>query len=545
MARLATIAPRLLRLPLFPSPKPLFHSISPLLSSFSRFSSSSSSSFPSLSHPIRPFDSHIHETSDFESDSDEPISSSSDSDLPAFLRLLSHAKSLSSCQKEALASLRRSFSVEPTKDLVCRALWELRWDWESSLLAFRWGEDCILECPRAWHLMIWMLGKQGRFDLAWFLVKRMYKESVLTQRAIVIMIERYAAANEACKAIKTFRAMEKFKINADLTAFHALLHVLCKNKNVEEAEELLLINRKFFPLTAEGFNIVLNGWCNVMTDVIEAKRVWREMSSYCITPDATSYAHMIRCFSKGGNLFDSLRLYDEMKKRGWIPGLAVFNSLVYVLTKENCLKDAQNVFARILDAGLQPDAETYNCMIHPLCEGNKLEEARRVMQDMRMKSIKPTLETFHAFLKVEDIDETLNLLRTMRDVGCGPNRYTFLLLFDKYFGLSESENALRMWGEMRRYYIDPDSAHYLALVQGLVKHEWTAKALEFYNVMKDKGFPPDPKLEKLFKSFIAENKDHWGRISKEYSISQRGKRDIGRGVDAYLSSKKLKAICIP
>ena len=101
--------------------------------------------------------------------------------------------------------------------------------------------------------------------------------------------------------------MEKFKVESDQSVFYSLLRALCKSKNIEDAEELLLLRKKFFPLTAEGFNIILDGWCNVITDVAEAKRVWREMSNHCITPDGMSYTLMISCFSKVGNLFDTLK----------------------------------------------------------------------------------------------------------------------------------------------------------------------------------------------------------------------------------------------
>jgi pentatricopeptide repeat protein len=40
------------------------------------------------------------------------------------------------------------------------------------------------------------------------------------------------------------------------------------------------------------------------------------MLNYCIIPDGTSYSYIIRFVVKEGNLFDYLRLYDEMKKRG-------------------------------------------------------------------------------------------------------------------------------------------------------------------------------------------------------------------------------------
>lgn len=340
---------------------------------------------------------------------------------------------------------------------------------------------------------------------------------------MVIMMERYAAANEAGKAIKTFHAMETFRINADLTVYYALLHALCKNKNVEEAEEFLLLNRKFYPPTADNFNVVLDGWCNIIGDVVEAKRVWREMSSCCITPNGTSYSHMIRCFSKVGNLFDSLRLYDEMKKRGWVPDILVYNSLIYVLTKENCLKDANNIFERITEAGLQPNVETYNSMIYPLCEGHRLEEARGVLDEMMVKGFRPNIDTYHAFIKVEDVEGTFKLMEKMKIVGCGPNGYTFLLLFDRFFSLDESGSALRMWSEMKRYNVIPNAAHYTALVQGLASHGWIPKALEFHNEMISKGFPADPKFEKIFKNFMSKNKNHWFRGGKEYITLWHGR----------------------
>lgn len=325
------------------------------------------------------------------------------------------------------------------------------------------------------------------------------------------------------KALKTFDVMEKFKVQADQAVFYSLLRALCKSKNIEDAEELLLMRKKFFPLTAEGFNIILDGWCNIIIDVAEAKRVWKEMSSYCITPDGTSYTLMVSCFSKVGNLFDTLRVYDEMKKRGWTPGIGVYNSLVYVLTRENCMKDAKKIFSKIIDEGLQLNVETYNSMIIPLCESCKLDEARIMMGDMIMKGIVPTILTYHAFLKQEGVDETLQLLRKMKENGCGPNSDTFLMLIDKFIQANESGNALRVWNEMIRYDISPAYSHYMAVIQGLVKHGCIPRALEYYDEMKAKGFASDPILDREFKTFLLANRDHWRGAGKYNLIPQRSK----------------------
>ncbi|XP_037413254.1 pentatricopeptide repeat-containing protein At1g80880, mitochondrial-like [Triticum dicoccoides] len=467
-----------------------------------------------------------------------PPAPDDDGELTSFLRRISHASSVASSPKDALSLLLSSSSVpSPSPPSLVRALWELRRDPEAAALALRWGDECSATSgaegagslpAEAWHLAIWSAGRAGRFDLAWAAVRRMQRRGVLTRRAMVILMERYAAANEVKKAVKTFDVMERFKVEVDQTVFYSLLRALCRSKNIEDAEELLLSRRKFFPLTAEGFNIILDGWCNIFTDVAEVKRVWREMANCCITPDGTSYALMVCCFSKVGNLFDTLRVYDEMKKRGWTPGIGVYNQLIYVLTRENCMKDARNVLSKIVDEGLQPDVETYNSIIVPLCESCKLEEAREVMEDMTMKGIVPTILTYHAFLKQEGIDETLQLLKKMKEDGCGPNSDTFLMLIDKFIQLNESGNALRVWTEMRRYDIRPGYAHYMAVVQGLIKHGCIPRALEYYDEMKANGFASDPILDKEFKTFLLANRDHWRGAGKYNLIPQRIKHSTRR-----------------
>ncbi|RRT35467.1 hypothetical protein B296_00055940 [Ensete ventricosum] len=165
---------------LFSSPTVFSSSIYPLL----RPRISSLSSLSAATDPV---------TSDFDTDSDELSAPFDESDLHGFLQLLTHAKSLSSSRKEALAFLRASSGVALNRGLVCKALWELRGDCELAFLAFRWAEECVADCRSAWHLMIWAMGKQRRFDLAWYLVRKMSKTSVLTQRAMSLVFTAIVA----------------------------------------------------------------------------------------------------------------------------------------------------------------------------------------------------------------------------------------------------------------------------------------------------------------------------------------------------------------
>lgn len=308
----------------------------------------------------------------------------------------------------------------------------------------------------------------------------------------------------------------------DNEAFHAFLHALCKHGHIEEAEEFMLLNKKLFPLETESFNIILNGWCNISVDILEAKRVWREMSNYCITPDATSYSHMISCFSKTGNLFDSLRLYDGMKKRGWVPAMEVYNSLVYILTRENCLKEALKMIDEMKEGGLQPDSATFNSMLLPLCKARKLVHARLLLNTMVEENLRPTIETFHAFLEGTDYQGTLEFLIRMQSDSLGPNGDSFLIILEKFFKWEQPVNALKIWQEMKTFEVLPSCMHYRRMVEGLATCGWLVKAREFHKEMISNGFLEDPRLKKLLLEEVFDSSDK-GRQHVKVTKSGRSK----------------------
>ncbi|CAI9767250.1 unnamed protein product [Fraxinus pennsylvanica] len=415
--------------------------------------------------------------------------------LPEFLETVHKAKNFA-CANEAMSFLDNS-GVKPSKDLIFSAIWALKQEWKLAFLVFKWGEKwkCVVEETRC--LMIWLLGNHQKFSTAWTLIHDLYKASMDAQQAMFIMIDRYAAANNPSKAIETFKIFMKFKFSPDQRTFFSFLDILNKHRNIEEAEEFVFLNKKFFPLEIESFNIILNGWCNIANDIYEAKRVWREMSRCCIVPDGTSYTHMISCFSRAGNLFDSLRLYDEMKKKGWIPGVRVYNSLIYVLTRENCLNEALRIVDHMKESGMQPDSTTYDSMILPLCKSAKFQEARTILARMIQDDVNTTSETYHAFLEGANLEGTCKLFNLMRKAGLGPSRHTFLLMLSKFLKIGQPENALKIWSNMKQYDVVPDSEHYSVLVEGLVKCKMFVQATELYDEMISNRLVDDPKLKKL------------------------------------------------
>ncbi|KAL8139332.1 hypothetical protein V2J09_005353 [Rumex salicifolius] len=439
-------------------------------------------------------------------------------------------------KSEAIAFLDTS-GVIPSQSIVNLAILELRDCWELALLVFEWGEKWGCNNERTLGLIVWVLGTYEKFSVAWCLIRDAHRSSLSIKLPMLVMIERYAAKNSPQKAIKTFDMLENLRLSPDQNAFYTLLHALCENGNAAEAEELMLTYKKLFPLETESFNIILNAYCNLSVDILEAKRVWREMLKNCITPDSVTYTYMISCISKVKNLFDSLRLYDEMKKRGWTPGLEVYNSLIYVLTCENCLKEALKIMEKIKEEGLQPDVESYNSLICPLCEANRFDEARTILCSMMQENINPTGKTYYAFLQSDSFESILEVLNQIKRAGLGPDKKAFLFVFSNFFKLSRPESALKIWVQMRDYGVEPESEHYVTVVEGLIKCGCLAKAKELYTEMISKGFVDEPKLKRLLQE-PRRIKHH--QRDRPFKIVRRVKRDTAMNSKKHAAGKGRK-----
>ncbi|KAJ9568220.1 hypothetical protein OSB04_004186 [Centaurea solstitialis] len=429
--------------------------------------------------------------------------------------------------------------IKASRDLVISVIWALRDEWKLAFFVFKWGQKWRCDDEKAWSLIIWVLGNHKKFNNAWCLIRDLYRSSMDTHRPMFVLIDRYAAMNEPREAIRAFQIMEKFKLSPDQKAFYTLLYTLCKHGNVEEAEEFMFLNTKLFPLETEGFNVILGGWCDIFVDIFEAKRVWKEMDKRQVIPDETSYTHMISCFSKVNNLFDSLRLYDEMTKKGWKPNRKIYNSLVYILARENCHNEALGILRKMTEVNLRPDSTTYNLVIRPLCESGKLEDAKSMLSRMLEENVNPNTDTYHAFLEGMGVNfgESLELLERMAGSGIGPNKDTFLILVGKFLKLDEVENALKIWVKMKEYKVSPDLAHFVTMVEGLVKHGLIGKAKEVYGEMISIGIPEDPKLKKMLKELSEE--DERGKTKKRGMRNARyGDRGgWGRGAKKWVRGK--------
>ncbi|OVA03900.1 Pentatricopeptide repeat [Macleaya cordata] len=409
--------------------------------------------------------------------------------------------------------------VPASSELVVEVLSRVRNDWAAAFTFFLWAgkQPGYTHSVREYHSMISILGKMRKFDTAWALIDEMRGgktgPSLVTPQTLLIMIRKYCAVHDVGKAINTFYALKRFKFTIGIEEFQDLLCALCRYKNVEDAEHLLFCNEKVFPFNTKSFNIVLNGWCNMIVNLREAKRFWREMGRREIARDAVSYSSMISCYSKASNLNDVLKLFNQMKELGIAPDKKVYNAVIYALAKGKLVKEACNLLKTMEEKGFKPDVVTYNSLIKPLCKARRIDEARLAFDEMLQRGLSPSIRTYHAFFSIlRTGEEVFELLGKMKKTGCPPTNDTYIMLIRKFCRWRQIENVFKLWNEMGENGLSPDRSSYIVLVHGLFLNGKLEEASKYYEEMKEKGFLPEPKTDEMLQAWVT---------SKQIAVPQK------------------------
>ncbi|KAJ8771703.1 hypothetical protein K2173_026880 [Erythroxylum novogranatense] len=419
--------------------------------------------------------------------------------------------------------------VKVTQVLVLEVLSRVRNNWEASFTFFLWAgrQPGYSHSIREYHSMISILGKMRKFDTAWSLIDEMRgAQTSVTPQTLLIIIRKYCAVHDVGRAIHTFYAFKRFKLEAGMDEFQGLLSALCRYKNVQDAEHLMFCNKHAFPFNTKSFNIVLNGWSNVIGSPREAERVWREMRKRGIPYDVVSYASIISCYSKTGNLYRVLKLFDRMKSVGIEPDRKVYNAVIHALAKGRHVKEAFKLVETMEEKGIAPNAVTYNSLIKPLCRAKKIDEARQVFDDMLHHGLPPNIKTYHPFLRMlRTEDEVFALLDKMRKMNCWPTNDTYIMLIRKFCRCRQLDSALKLWNEMSENGISPDRSSYLVLIHGLFLNGKLDEAYKYNKEMKENHYLPEPKMEEILQTWLS-NKEMVNYQTKE----PNGNPEIGKQI---------------
>ncbi|KAK9289258.1 hypothetical protein L1049_017734 [Liquidambar formosana] len=338
---------------------------------------------------------------------------------------------------DAAAEAINGCGVSVSESLVEQLLKRFSNDWIPAFGVFMWAkaQTGFRHSVDSCNLMVDILGKSKKFNLMWELVEEMDQlGGYVTLVTMAKIMRRFARAGKWEDAIETFRGIERFGVNKDISALNTLLDALVKENGVEHAHDVFLEWKDMVPLNSRTFNVLIHGWCKARK-LENAQKAMKEMEKYGVSPDVVTYTSFIEAHcrekdfrkvdavleemqekgcppnivtytivmharGKARQLLDALQVYETMKRNGCVPDAAFYSSLIYFLNKSGRLKDARDIFEDMSKQGVTPDVLTYNTEIAAACEHSQEETALKLLQKMEEASCKPDVKTYAPLLKM-------------------------------------------------------------------------------------------------------------------------------------------------
>ncbi|XP_044462172.1 pentatricopeptide repeat-containing protein At1g10270-like [Mangifera indica] len=174
---------------------------------------------------------------------------------------------------------------------------------------------------------------------------------------------------------------------------------------------------KPFSMDVAGYNNIIARFCeNGMLE--EAEKLFAELCSKSVTPDATSYRTLIDAYLKVERIDDALQLFNRMVESGFRVVVSFGTRVFSEFIDKGKAADCAPILTKMGEKDPKPDFLIYDVVVRGLCNEGLFDLSRDIVDQMIRHNvgITPVLrdfvrETFGDAGRGEEIDRLLNMDR--------------------------------------------------------------------------------------------------------------------------------------
>ncbi|KAM5573828.1 pentatricopeptide repeat-containing protein [Rosa sericea] len=427
-----------------------------------------------------------------------------------------------------------STGIVPTPDVVIEVL-RLSYDHPfSAVKFFQWAGLAHKHSPKAWNLMVDLLGRNRLFDSMWDAIRSMRDEATLTVTTFAFAFANYSAAGRFDDAVMTFQVMDKYGISQHVVAANSLLSAMCgQNGGVSKALgflETMKGSEEFGP-DGDSFAILLEG-LEKEGNLARAKTVFGEMVVRVGWSPAnmSAYDAFLTTLVRGGETEEAVKFLGVMNKNGCLPGLKFFSNAIDILVKEKSAENAVLVWDIMVGNALLPNLSMYNAMIGLMCDCNEVDHAFRLLDEMVFNGAFPDCFTYNAIFKCliknNKVREAGKFFVEMVKNECLPTHFNFAAAITMFFVGDDPEMGVEIWNFMVENHVEPLDVAANALLLGLCKLDRLSELKRSADDMLDRRISIYESTMASLKS--AYYKDGRGAKDKYDGLARRWKTSLAR-----------------
>jgi pentatricopeptide repeat protein len=192
--------------------------------------------------------------------------------------------------------------------------------------------------------------------------------------------------------------------------------------------------------------------------------------------------------------------WNDIPARNLDYTIATTNSLMYMYARLNRPDDALRVYEMTKSLGLKCTVITYGVLIKALIRSGKkaLEQsAYDILKSLPSMDILPGVEIYNQFLehysRTHDYRQTKQVLKLMSQTKprALPNLVSYGHLINCFASSKKPRSALKVFFQMRRRGLKPNSLHYMGVLKALGHMRDGISASQVIDEMEDTGISPD------------------------------------------------------
>lgn len=284
-------------------------------------------------------------------------------------------------------------------------------------------------------------------------LEEMEEKNVITFTALV---GGFAVDRRPRDAMVLVREMEQSGIASNMMTYSSLLSSFTRPEDLDHGRQVhcaLLKKGLEYNQYVLSTLVTMYSKCGGFKDFRKV-----QMSVSC--QDQVSFNSVISGLSCLGRSEEAFQKFLEMRRHGADTDVFTFASMLKAIGSSSSLLEGRQVHALILKTGYDSDVDVQNGLISMYARRGAIGESKDVFTSMEA----PTLVSWNSLLS-----------------GCAQHGY--------------GKEVVEMFEQMRRQHVQPDHTTFLSVLTACSHVGLVDKGLEYFNLMKEKGFLAGARLE--------------------------------------------------
>jgi pentatricopeptide repeat-containing protein PET309 len=244
---------------------------------------------------------------------------------------------------------------------------------------------------------------------------------------------------------------------------------------------------------------------HAQTGTMDRVHIWlKRMMEDKISPDAYTYAILLKGFAFSNDVSSLLKLLRRMKTSGVKPNLYGYTIVISFLARAGDSVGAERTYKQALKDGVKPDIRMLNALMYAHVQSRYWQgviDTFNYIKSIPDKRYRPTTATYNTLLKAYILIGTpfstiSDLVAEQEAIGTRPDAHTFALLVQSACDHREFDLALGLLDHMDRLAGKIDSevevtVYVLAILMGtFLKNGDKVRAREMFVQMKTRKIVP-------------------------------------------------------